>query len=103
MTIDERVAAETGELAERIERAAAEVEAERTKVRAAAQPLFDELRSANLKGDLSLMAKIYKRIAARFSEAGCHGDAQTYRLDAANCTATLRRSNWVANRKGERR
>jgi len=82
---------------------AEKMDAERAVARKAAEPLFDELKAAEFAGDLSLAGKVYKRIAALFELAGCHGDAQTYRLNARDCTDRLRRRNWIEQQKGKRR
>jgi hypothetical protein len=82
---------------------AEKMDAERAIARKAAEPLFAELRAAELARDLSLVGKVYKRLAAHFEDAGCQGDAQTYALNAKECRARLSRRTWVENRKGERR
>lgn len=101
MGIDEKDVEARRPLYELIDKLGAELDQKRAKVRAAAAPLFDELKAAQSQGDLSRAAKIYKRIAAHFEREGCKGDAQTYRLAAAAHTARLRRRNWVEKRKGQ--
>jgi hypothetical protein len=102
MTIDEKDVERRRPLYELFDKLGAELDAKRAAARERARRLFDELRDADKLGDLSRMGKIYKRLAAHFEREGCKGDAQMYRLDAAECTARLRRRNWVEKRKGQR-
>jgi hypothetical protein len=103
MTIDEKDAGQRRPVYEMLDRLAAEIDKKRAETRATAAPLFEELEAAQSAGDLSLAGRIFKRIAAHFEAAGCHGAAQTYRLDAAACTDALRRRTWIENRKAKRR